>query len=147
MRVYRATPVWSRVLIDAAKDMGGYALSNLGDVGIRANKLTTTNLLLKELDAGGMTLKNLADNALRSLDVHNLYVSNSIPARVSGVSLCAADVAGGYMPLAAKDTAGVLTTVASLKGAATAYFNLLGGRARMDDVDIRTQMMLWGLVS
>jgi len=48
--------------------------------------------------------------------------------------------------LYARDTGVGWREIARMVGTTTAYFNLIGGRARLDNIDLRSQMLIWGLI-
>jgi hypothetical protein len=103
MKIGTPSPTqWSQIVIDVAKNMGGFALSNLGDVAAVTFTPST------------------------------------------GVQAPNTDAAVAYVK--ARDTGVGEANVARLVGAATAYIDLLGGRACMDAIDLRKQILMWGLL-
>ena len=113
--------LWSNVTIDAAKDMLGFALTNLGNVEIRGNNLRTTDLSLREYDAVSLTIRDLADTAYRDLLLRILTFST-----LGGVgatpSLSPENTDARPLLLQARDSGVGLVEVARLMGAADPYF-------------------------
>ncbi len=94
----------------------------VGDIQMEANKLRTTNNLLKESVAGWMVIRNAADALNISLAVLGLQVGSGITSEVDAVSLSARNLDGNHFKLQARDSGVGLVEIARLVGAADPYF-------------------------
>jgi len=136
----------SRIVIDVTKNWGGHGITNLGDVNVGANLYKTTNLAIKEHDATSLVIRNAADTADRYLRAAILFGDTFQPHTSTAAILQARGVDGAYLVGRAKDTGVAQAEIFRMVGATTAYFNLISGRARMDDIDLRSHMLIWGLM-
>jgi hypothetical protein len=99
-----------------------------GDISLGANKLKTSNLLLKEYDANGLAVRDAADTLFKNLWLNTLAVYGYIYFYTSGTALRAYDADGAYTAFQARDTGVGYAEVARLQGANWAH--LLLTRAR-----------------
>ncbi|MBA7618502.1 hypothetical protein ES703_25829 [subsurface metagenome] len=119
-----ATQPWSAIVIDASKDMNAKSLTNLGDIVIGANKLKTTNLLIKQLDANQFVIRNLADDADKSVKLYSLTFTNGITAGADNLAINAPNVDSNYIKIMARDNTSGLIEVARIVGAADPYVQM-----------------------
>ncbi len=93
-----------------------------GDITLGANKLKTTSLLLKELDANTLAVRNLADSAYKKLYVSLLTAASGVSLLADGAGIAAYNSDGAYAAFTARDTGVDAVEVARLQGAADPYF-------------------------
>jgi len=112
----------SSLIIDVAKDWGGYDINNLGDINIGTNFLRTANLLLREEDIEWMHLMNAANTIKKSLRVMHISAEGTVhldgdPSRIQPLN-----IDGKYTVLQARDTGVGMVEIARLQGAAEPRF-------------------------
>ena len=95
-----------------------------GDITLGANKLKTTNLLLKEEDADSFVLRNAADNAYKNLVLRSVNWTTTISDIGGGASIQAPNTDSQYSVLKARDTGVGVVEIARLQGAADPYFQM-----------------------
>jgi hypothetical protein len=98
------------------------------DISLGANKLKTTNLLLRELDSNTIACRTLDDTAFKNLHGYNLVCDAGIISYAAAGYFKAANTDGAYTTFEARDTAVGLAEAARLQGANWAH--LLLTRAR-----------------
>jgi len=113
--------LWSDITIDAAKNMGGYALSNLGDVTIGANNIVTTNIKLRELNASWLGIRNLLNTAYLSMMAEDFYPQVAISYQTIAGIFKTAGVNGAVVALQAYKSGVAQAEIARLVGAAVPY--------------------------
>jgi len=139
MRVWKPlTTRWNYVVIDTDKDMGGYKLTNLGGIA-------TADILLKQANKDGLIPRDAAD--LTTMDFYaDEYKGSRFWTNLTSSGLIDTQAANNaYMMLRGWDTGVGFAEVARITGAPIAYFNLISGRSRMDNIDLRNWMLVWGL--
>jgi hypothetical protein len=99
-----------------------------GDILLGANKLKTTNLLLKEGTSEELYFRNAADDAYIAVRLSTLTFGSRLDASSSGLSFNAANIDGAFLIGQARDTGVGRVEVARLQGANWAH--LLLTRAR-----------------
>lgn len=98
------------------------AFSVSGDISMGANKLKTTNLLLKEsASTTALTIRTTADDADRSMEAAYYRAYDGFSALTNGISLSALNTDDSYLMLRTRDTGVSLVEVARLVGAADPY--------------------------
>jgi len=98
-----------------------------GDISLGANKLKTTNLLIREGDANTLWTRNAADNAHKGFLASNFYAVSYINIEHTGY-LAPSDTNTHFMTLKARDTDVGLVEIARLQGAADPYFAMGGSQ-------------------
>jgi len=98
------------------------AMTMNGDISMGANKLKTTNHLIKEEDATWAALRNAADDAYSRIKLLTLGFSNDIRALSDALSIDSPDVDDNYLRFRARDNGSAVAEVARLQGAADPYF-------------------------
>ncbi len=147
MKIGISSPaLWSQITIDVDKNLGGKKLSNCGDIGIGNNKLLTTDLYLSQQSATAWQMQCIAGAVRAGLIIQGLGLMGSQTFQDDALALSAYFLDGTYLKLQARDSGVGYAEIARLTGAALAYFNLIGGRARLDAIDLRTQVLIWGLI-
>jgi hypothetical protein len=119
------------IIKDGARviDSSTGALTVQGDVNIGANKLITTDLLIKQYDANYLVIKNAIDNATKGLILGTLQVGSGINAGTAdGVTISASTDDNEYLKFQAKKNGVGLVEVARLAGAADPYFSTGGSQ-------------------
>lgn len=94
-----------------------------GDLTIGANKIKTTNLLIKEGSGSDIFVRNLADSGYRDLHARYLWAEQKVHFGASA-TLDAKDSNAAVLPLRARDTDSQLVNVARLVGAADPYLEM-----------------------
>lgn len=92
-----------------------------GDIELGANKLKTTNLLLKEVDADTLGVRNSADTLDKSIRVISLLVYSTVIGADALFSVNTQDVNGAAVGFGARDTDVGMRTIGGIKGAAEPY--------------------------
>lgn len=110
--------LWSNIIIDAAKNMGAFALTNLGSIDVLANEVRFTDVALARYAAAGLQIGNFGMGAYRSLRVDNLFWNSALTALGMGQNITARDQDTAVVSLQARDSGVGLVTVARLVGAA-----------------------------
>jgi len=115
-------------------EMGGSlpATTFNGDLTIGANKIKTTNLLLKEGTADILYLKNAADSTFKDLYVGRLIAATGISFD-NAKYITAPNTDNNYTFISARDNGVGVVEIARLQGAADPYFQI--GR---DDTGVAT---------
>ncbi|MBF8267217.1 MAG: hypothetical protein HW388_725 [Dehalococcoidia bacterium] len=93
-----------------------------GSLDLGANKLRSTNLLLKEESSNQWTIKSAADDAYRSLQLATVYLRTSLAAVGDGIPILADDVDNYSLLFKARDNGVGLVEVARLQGQAEPRF-------------------------
>jgi len=93
-----------------------------GDITLGANKLKTTNLLLKEGDADDLVLRNAADNTYKNLVLKSINWIAAISDIGGGASIQAPNADNQYSVLKARDSGVGVVEIARFQGAADPYF-------------------------
>jgi hypothetical protein len=135
------------------------ALTMLGDINIGANKLKTTNLLLKQGDADTFYIRTLADDDYKNLTLSFLRAIGG--GRFDGATYFNAPMNAGssddaYIQINAKDNGVGLVEVARFQGAADPYVSM-GGSQQFKfynsgyadfggEVDLSTNVIMSGAV-
>ena len=122
---FTVSTLLSRITIDADKDMNGKSLTNLGNLGIGANALKSTDVLIKEGDANTWYIRDVADTGFKNIKLEMIELNNSLISRVNGGFLQADDVDGHFFRFFARDTGVGQAEVAYLQGAADPYFKFV----------------------
>jgi hypothetical protein len=99
-----------------------------GDISLGANKLKTTNLLVKEMDISTLGIRDAADTTFKSLSVYSFGAYGNIAMYGDGKGIYAPNIDGAYTAFQARDTGVGFAEVARLQGANWAH--LLLTRAR-----------------
>lgn len=93
-----------------------------GDIALGANKLKTTNHILKEQDVQTLALKNADDNAYQNLLVNTYLFYTALVANADGLSIYPYNSDNYTLLFKARDSGVGLAEVARLVGAADPYF-------------------------
>ncbi len=93
-----------------------------GDINLGANKLKTTSLLLKELNAVSLIIRDAADANPRDLTLRELDIFGDVAFSADSLGVRADNVNDHYAYLGARDTGVGPVEVARLQGAADPYF-------------------------
>ena len=99
------------------------AFTMSGDISLGANRLRTTNLLLKEDNPTNLAIRNAADAAYLDLTIDDLNLASRIFGS-AGSYLAASDADAGVFTFQARDTGVGLIEVARMVGAADPYFQM-----------------------
>jgi len=138
----RATKL-SDITIDQDLDLGSAGYNLL--LGGYALKFTDT--LIKQKNASTVHVRNVADTATQQFEATYLRFLTGLKGAASPIYLDAGDVDGQYLVGRARESSIVLAEIFRMVGATTAYFKLIGGRCKLDDVDIRQAMFVWGQIA
>ena len=96
-----------------------------GDISMGANKLKTTDLLLKQLaNENILAVRDLADTTYRDFAAGICYLMTGIFLNVQGGYIDAIDADGGYFNIRTRKTGVGLTEVARSQGAADPEFQI-----------------------
>jgi len=118
-----------------------------GNLNLAANQLLFTDGRIKGTGTSGrLQSRNADDSALGDHTLRDLRASNVYMQSNNGV-LTAPNTDTYLLKLQARDTGVGQADVAQLKGAATAYLNLVEERTRIGEVLIQQKMLIWGLIS
>jgi len=112
----------SSLTIDVAKDWGGYGISNLGDINIGANKLKTTDLLIKQGWTGGFSIRDAADTTHKSLALNWIMPYAGFDAQSTISKISAKNEDGAYIIGQARKTGVGVTEIFRMVGAAEPRF-------------------------
>ena len=99
-----------------------------GDIAVGANKLKTTNLMVKEGDVNTLYIRNAADNAYKNIIAEAVEAnsgfasSGSLTFYASGLRIDASNVNDHYLSLRARDNGVGMVEVARISAAADPYF-------------------------
>jgi len=104
------------ILLDVGK------LSMVGDIELGANKLKTTNLLIKEIDTNTMGVRDLGDAAYRDWASDRLEPFGPIEFQVSGKYIATPNSDAAYIGGYARKTGVGLVEIFRMVGAADPYF-------------------------
>lgn len=94
------------------------------DISIGANKLKTTNLLLKEKDATSLSIRTVADDAYLDLWGRSFKLTSDVTFTEATGYLQSSDTDGSVILLRAQDTGVGLVEIARLQGAADPFFQI-----------------------
>jgi len=97
-----------------------------GDVYIGANKILTTDLLLRQGDANTFYIRNSADDTFKYLYLSRLYFLSGLFCNTNASTLDASANDDDYFTFRAKDNGAAIAEVARLQGAADPYFSMGG---------------------
>lgn len=99
-------------------------LTTPGDVNIGANKLKTTNLIIKEGDASNFYIRNLADSAYRSIIALSYTITSGgrLAVDSGNSSIQAGPNDNEYIEFKSRDNGVGFVEVARMQSAADPYF-------------------------
>jgi len=122
------------------------AFTMAGDISLGANKLKTTNLLLKEVDSTFLGVRNSADDGYRNFVTNQLNVYNKISMRVSGASIESYNVDNASVICKARDNGVGLVEIFRMVSATAAHLLLTRAKfttsAHAADADHRGMLYL-----
>ena len=95
-----------------------------GDITIGANRLKTTNLVIKQVDANFVGVFEATETSYRNWYVSSVGFNYALTAIADGVRIQAYDIDGNYLVFNARDTGVGLVEVARLQGLADPYFGI-----------------------
>lgn len=117
-----AGTLWSNIVIDVAKNMLGFGLTNLGNVNIGANQLQTTTCMIRDVGAVTLALRNLANTAYGDFAIGEVSFNTGVRAMVNALYLQTLNVDTNYLTFRARDTGVGTVEVARLQGEADPEF-------------------------
>lgn len=106
----------SEVTIDTDLDMNGNDIVDSGDISLGADLLKTTNLLVKELGANQLAIRDIIDTNYKGLYVADILLVGSVISQLTNLSIGAINADNGYFRLTARDNGVALVEIARLKG-------------------------------
>jgi hypothetical protein len=116
-------------ILTLENDNGVVSASFSGDISLGANKLKTTNLLLKEMSSSFFVIRDASDTVYRGLYVGTLVLTNGLTCD-GDAKYIQSDVSvdGRYLIFRARDEGIGGAEVGRLQGAADPYFALGGSQ-------------------